>query len=104
MIIFKFKSKEEFDKATDVLKRAIDAMASPHFDHAVQTAERVISVIKEKSAEIIEGLFQKNNIKNYEKEKDDLSWAPISSVIHQAALRIKLARSCVPYQNSKTAN
>jgi hypothetical protein len=93
MIVFKFKTKEEFDKAAEVLKKAIDAMASPHFDHAVQPAEKTISVIQDKSAEIIEGLLKKNSIKDYEKE-EDLSWAHpvcVASVIRQAAFRIRLA-------------
>jgi hypothetical protein len=80
MILFKFKTREEFDKAVKLLKKAIDTMVSERFDHAVQTAEKTISVIKEKGAEIIEGLFKKNGIKDYQKE-EDLSWAhPVSSI------------------------
>lgn len=80
MILFKFKTKEEFDKAVNALKKAIDTMGSQHFDHAVQTAEKTVSVIKEKDAEIIEGLFKKNGIKDYQRE-EDLSWAhPVSSI------------------------
>jgi hypothetical protein len=90
MILFKFKNKEEFDKAVKLLRTAIDTMVSEHFDHAVQTAEKTISVIKEKGAEIIEGLFKKNGIKDFVKE-EDLSWAhpSIASVIRQAAFTLR---------------
>lgn len=62
MIIFKFKTNKIFQKAVDLLKKAIDTFHTSHFDHSYQPEEKTISV-SEKYAPVVEGWFKKHNIK-----------------------------------------
>jgi hypothetical protein len=75
MQVFKFKTKEDFDKAVRLLRTAVGV--SPDYDHSVQD-EKTITVIKVKNADLIEKALEKQGIK-FEKE-EDFSWAsPTSS-------------------------
>jgi redox-regulated HSP33 family molecular chaperone len=91
MIIFKFKTKNEYNKAVKVLKEAIDKIVSEHFDHSEQDSEMTISVMDEKNAKIVAGLFEKNKIE-FDKE-EDLSWAPITTRARKVALNLSCSNS-----------
>ena len=88
MIVFTFKTKPLFDKASEALKKAIDTMGSSHFDHSVQPSERTITVIKNKDADIIEGFLKKEGITEFDK-REDHSWAPVSAVLKKCAEQCK---------------
>lgn len=55
MIIFKFKTENDF-------KKAEDTMASDKFDHSIQPENKTITV-SEKNAHIVEGWLNKHNLK-----------------------------------------
>jgi hypothetical protein len=88
MIVFEFKTDQNFKKAQDVLVNAIDKIVSPHFDHSIQPAKKTITVIDEKNAKIVEGLFKQKNIEFSTRE--DMSWIGpkktcISGILRQAS-------------------
>lgn len=62
MIIFKFKTGMEMKKAEELMKKAIDSFGTSHFDHSYQPEEKTITV-SEKKAPVVEGWFNKHNIK-----------------------------------------
>jgi len=65
MVTFTFKTREEFNKASKILKDSIDQIGTKHFDHGEQPEERTIRIQDPENAKIVQGLFSKKGLKDF---------------------------------------
>jgi hypothetical protein len=73
IVRFTFKTTQEYQKACDLLDKAIKEIGTSHFDHGKTPADKEVRVFDLKDANIVEGLFEKNHLK-YVRTNDETSW------------------------------